>query len=212
MAEGRESPSDSGATPNADAVRDERRFLESFVGRTVADGPAGSLELFDEVYGRLRELADRLLEGERLEHTLQATALVHEAWMKLAGSAPVDWNDAEHFFATAARSMRRVLVDHARGKGRTKRGGGWRRVPLDDGEEERPADAAPEALDPLALDRALSDLERESPRQARLVELRWFSGLSVAATARVLGVSEGTVARDWRFARAWLARRLGADG
>ncbi len=205
----RAEPYPEAGPPTASA--EERRFLESF----VSDAPDEALELCEEVYDRLRELADRLLAGERIDHTLQATALVHEAWVRLAGSEnEADWHDAEHFFATAARALRRVLVDHARGKGRAKRGGGWGRVPLDPDAGAMGGATNDDSLDldPLVLDRALEELEAESPRQARLVELRWFSGLSVEATAKVLGVSEGTIARDWRFARAWLARRLREPG
>ena len=149
-----------------------------------------------------------MIASERAGHTLQPTALVHEAWMRLEGDER--WNDRQHFFATAARAMRRVLVDHARGRGRSKRAGGWRRVELE--EADSAGALLTEEVDLVELDAALAELEVLSPRQTRVVELRFFSGLEVDAVAAVLDVSEATVARDWRFARAWLARALqGSD-
>lgn len=156
-------------------------------------------------YGELHRIAKQMLAAERAGHTLQPTALVNEAWLRLKEQS--DWNDRFHFVATAARSMRRILVDHARTKNRIKRGEGWDRVELDTkliaGELET------SELDMLALDEALTQLEGLNERQARIVELRFFGGLDVEEVAQTLGISAPTVARDWRFARAWLARALG---
>ena len=156
------------------------------------------------VYRELRRIAAAYLRRERPNHTLQPTALVNEAFVQLIGHADVSWQNRAHFFAVAARMMRRLLVDHARGLGRAKRGGGARRVPLDDA-----LVFAPEQSDEfLALDQALERLAAAHPRQAQVVELRFFGGLSVEETAAVLKVSPNTVIRDWRFARAWLHRDI----
>jgi len=168
---------------------------------------SGSEHLIEGAYRELHAVAARLLGRERPDHTLQPTALVHEAWLRLEGDAR--WQDRTHFVATAARAMRRVLVDHARGRGRDKRGGGWERVELDGDLDGDLAGAARSGVDLVALDAALRELEEVAPRQARLVELRFFGGFEVAEAAVLLGVSEPTAARDWRFARAWLARQLG---
>jgi RNA polymerase sigma-70 factor (ECF subfamily) len=165
------------------------------------DDTSGSV-LVERAYLELREVAERLLGRERADHTLQPTALVHEAWLKLGTAGP--FGDRTHFVAASARAMRRVLVDHARGRGRYKRGGQWQRVALDG---LRTAEEDGE-VDLVELDVALSELEQAAPRQARLVELRFFGGFEVDEAAALLDVSPITAARDWRFARAWLARRL----
>ena len=166
--------------------------------------------LFERVYDELRSLADGYLNSERADHTLQPTALVHEAYLRLSTREETEspaWNDETHFYATAARAMHRVLVDHARGKQRAKRGGAWKRVDLD----ARIAWEDKEFVDLEALDTALEELEQLSPRQARVVELRFFGALPIPAIADVLDVSEMTVTRDWRFARAWLERALASS-
>ncbi|MGH7149523.1 MAG: sigma-70 family RNA polymerase sigma factor [Planctomycetota bacterium] len=192
--------------------RDDRRPPRAEVGtrllRAREQGEPGSEEkLFLLVYDELREIAGAFLRRERPDHTLQPTALVHEAWMRLVDAESVGWQGRAHFFGTAARAMRRILVEHARGKERLKRGGAWRRVDLDpdlmQGGEE---------VDLDALDRALEKLAALSERPARVVELRFFSGLPVETVAEVLGVSARTVEREWRFARAWLAEALGEPG
>jgi len=156
------------------------------------------------VYAELRKLARRYLRGERTGHTLQPTALVHEAWMRLnVESQPL--RNRAHFFAIAANLMRQVLVDHARARGAQKRFGGAVRVELDP--ETPAAEAAPELL---ALDQALTALERVDARKARIVELRFFAGLSNAELARALSISEPTAVRRWRVARMWLRRELEA--
>lgn len=168
-------------------------------------------ELFPLVYGELKELADRFLSGERAGHTLQATALVHEAYMRLVGPNQTPWESRAHFFGAAAQAVRRILIDHARAKGSLKRGGGGERVALSDVAELAREDDTRGAADLLALDEALRRLETLDPHKARVVELRFFGGLTADQTAAAMGVSPSTVARDWQFARAWLHRELGGD-
>ncbi|HEV2149029.1 MAG TPA: ECF-type sigma factor [Longimicrobiaceae bacterium] len=156
------------------------------------------------VYGELQRLAQRQLRGERGDHTLQATDLVHEAYVKLGGLERIEWKNRAQFFAIAAQAMRRVLVDHAVGRQAAKRGGERRKVPLDEAMlvlEEQTDDV-------LALNAALSALERSSPRLVRIVECRYFAGLSIEETAEALEISPATVKRDWTMARAWLSREL----
>lgn len=159
------------------------------------------------VYGELRQLAASHLRSERGDHTLQPTALVHEAYLRLVGQRSVSWANRAHFFGIAAQMMRRVLVDHARRRLAAKRSPGALRIDLGDEAAAAP-DRAPELL---ALDRALTELERLDPRQARVVELRFFAGLSVEETAEVAGVSTATVKREWRTARAFLRHEIGLD-
>jgi len=156
------------------------------------------------VYAELKDLAASALRGERVGHTLQATALVHEAWLRLVDQSRVAFGSREHFLGTAALAMRRVLVDHARARGREKRGGNARREILD---EDLCAErsALDLDLDVLALDQGLEELARHSARAAKVVELRFFAGLSEEETAATLGVARPTVTRDWRAARAWLS-------
>jgi RNA polymerase sigma-70 factor, ECF subfamily len=156
------------------------------------------------VYAELRRLAAHYMRGERSGHTLQATALVHEAYLRLVGIKDVDWQNRAHFFGVAASLMRRILVDHARAKQAKKRGGTDQKVSLDEAvlvERE-----APEQL--LALDEALERLAKRDARQARIVDLRYFAGLSEEEAAEVLGISVRTVKRDWNVARAWLYQQL----
>jgi RNA polymerase sigma factor (TIGR02999 family) len=162
--------------------------------------------LTELVHADLRRMAARFLAGERAAHTLQPTALAHEAWLRLVPLSSHRLQGRGHFMAIAARAMRQLLVDHARARGRQRRGGDWQRVSL----AEAPAGGTPEAdLDELLdLDRALESLAAEHPRAARVVELRAFGGLTIAETARVLGVSDVTVGDDWALAKAWLSRAL----
>jgi RNA polymerase sigma-70 factor, ECF subfamily len=162
---------------------------------------AAGRDLASVIYAELRRLAASRLRGERRDHTLQPTALVNEAWLKLA-DARVDWQNRAHFFGVAAITMRRILVDHARRRHTAKRGSGEARVPLDDVMEQL-AGPLPD-LQLLALDEALTRLASLDARQARVVELRYFAGLSVEDTAAAVGVSSGTVKREWAAARAWL--------
>jgi RNA polymerase sigma factor (TIGR02999 family) len=157
------------------------------------------------VYEELRHQAARYLRRERPGHTLQTTALIHEAYLRLIDAGDVDWQGRAHFFAIAANVMRRILVEHARRRDADKRGGSQVRVQLD----EALAVAKETDVDLLAIDKALDKLETIDPQQARVVELRFFSGLSVEETAAALGVSPSTVKRDWRVARAWLRREIG---
>jgi RNA polymerase sigma factor (TIGR02999 family) len=172
---------------------------------------AGSQEALDElipaVYSELRRLAQRHLEGERAPHSLQATALTHEVFLRLFGYQRVDWQNRAHFFAMASRIMRRVLVEHARRRKAAKRGHG-QRVTLSE------SHARTEALDieVLSLHQALSRLEEKDPRQGRVVELRYFGGLDINETAEVVGISPATVKRDWRVAKLWLRRELRRGG
>ena len=172
----------------------------------ILDDLSGSnrREVFDRllplVYDELRIIARGRLHHERQGHSLQATALVHEAYIRmLAGDGP-SWNDRGHFFSAAAEAMRRILIDHARKRGRAKRGGGRIQVSL--GDVEGVAGLPFEDL--LALDDAIQRLEGQAPRMAEIVRLRFFAGLSVEETAKALEVSERTVKRDWAVARAWL--------
>ena len=160
--------------------------------------------LFSAVYAELRRLAGRLMQEERPGHTLQATALVHEAYLRLADADSVDWQSRAHFFRIAARAMRQILVDHARERTAAKRGGGIRKVTLDSGVGL----AAIDGLDVLDLDRILSRLTEMDERMGRVVEYRVFAGMSVEEVAHVLGVSIRTVYNDWRVAKMWLSRQL----
>jgi RNA polymerase sigma-70 factor, ECF subfamily len=156
--------------------------------------------LIPVVYGELRRLAGYYLRSERPSHTLQPTALVHEAYIRLTGMQEVDWQGRAHFFAVAAQVMRHILVDHARAHAATKRGGDWEPVTLD--EARAVSLSRPEEF--VALDEALQRLSAMDARQGRIVELRFFGGLTEEETAEVLGVSARTIKRDWRLARAWL--------
>ena len=167
-------------------------------------GDAGALDrLIPLVHEELHRLAQGYMRGERPDHTLQATALVNEAYLRLVDAA-VDWKDRAHFFAVAATTMRRILVSHARGRLAAKRGQGGIAVTLC----EDHAVVAARDTDLLALDEALAALERIDPRQSRIVELRYFAGLTIEETAGALGVSPATVKLDWSLARAWLFREL----
>lgn len=161
------------------------------------------------VYDRLRRLAAHYLQQERQGHTLQPTALVHEAFVRLLGGAEVDWRDRGHFYAVAASVMRRVLVDAARARVAQKRGGGapWDHATAFD-PDRLPAHGTDAAQALWELHEALQGLARLNPRQAHVVELRYFGGLTVDEAATVLGTSPQTVMRDWKVARAWLAREL----
>jgi len=162
--------------------------------------PCAAEQLLPLVYHQLRALAEHYLRDERPGHTLQPTALVHEAYVRLVGPPGADWKDRAHFFAVAARAMRQILVDYARARGAAKRGGAQARVPLD--QLEQTAGQRDEYL--VALDDALSDLTVLDAHLARLVELRFFGGLDIDETAAVLGVSASTVKRDWLLAKGWL--------
>jgi len=174
-------------------------------------GNKGALDrLFPLVYAQLRVQARRYMRHEPAGITLQSTALVHEAYLRLVNANEVDWQDRKHFFSVAAQIMRRILVDAARARARAKRGGGAVRVDHSSAVDldKIPSSDSEAAALFCALDDALEELERLDPRRAKVVELRFFGGLSVDETAEALGVSPQTVMRDWRLARAWLAREL----
>lgn len=171
----------------------------------AAGDPQASRELLPLIYNELRAMARASLRGERPGATLQPTALVHEAYIRLFGAAPAGWNSRGHFFSAAARTMRHILVDQARRKASLKRGGNARRLDLD--ACELTIDAPSE--DVLALDEALTQLERSDPRKVQLITLHCFGGLSVEETAAALELSVSTVERELRFARALLSRHLG---
>jgi RNA polymerase sigma factor (TIGR02999 family) len=180
--------------------RDITALLKDWSG-----GDRAALEkLMPAVYEELRRLAAAHLRSERPDHTLQPTALVHEAYLRLADQRSVEWANRAHFFSIAARIMRRILVDHARRRRALKRDGAALRLTLAEAPSE---DRGPELL---ALDSALTSLESLDPRQAKIVELRFFGGLSVEETAEAAGISTATVKREWRTARAWLRREIGA--
>jgi RNA polymerase sigma factor (TIGR02999 family) len=162
-------------------------------------------KLFSLLYGELKQLARGQMGRERIGHTLQPTALVHELYMRLAAQSGVQWQDRAHFFGIAARVLRQILVDHARTTQSLKRGGDSVRISLD----EAISNLAPRDVDLVLLDDALIKLAQHDPRQCEIVELRFFGGLSIEETAEVTGLSPATVKRDWTIARAWLFREVG---
>ena len=182
------------------------------ITRLLQQWQAGSADAFERlmplVYDELRAIASRRVAGEWRQHHLQTTAVVNEAYVRLVGQRDVDWQNRGHFFALAAQLMRRILVDHARREQRQKRGSGSTAAVLDDA---IPAPSPPvDAVDTLDLDRALQTLERLDPDAAKIVELRFFGGLTLDETAAALGVSVATVKRDWAIAKGWLHRELAA--
>jgi RNA polymerase sigma factor (TIGR02999 family) len=181
-------------------MSDVTRILEKIEG---GDACAAG-ELLPLVYGQLRRIAQQHMAQERADHTLQATALVHEAYLRLVGERRIPWQNKAHFYAAAAEGMRRILLDHARARAREKRGGGRRRVPLS------VADVAESwnLEETLSLDDALRRLADRDPGIGEVVRLRFFAGLSIEETAEVLGVSKATVKRRWGYGRTWLYREL----
>ncbi len=174
----------------------------------VRNGDLGAEErLIAVVYKELRRLAASYLRKEAQDHTLQPTALVHEAYLRLTRMEQMDWQSRSHFFGVAAKLMRNILVDHARAHHAEKRGGSYKIIGLDEAFAASPG-RAPEIL---ALDEALDRLAKFDPRQCRIVELRFFSGLNEEETGEVLGVSSRTVKRDWRAAKAWLFREISSN-
>lgn len=172
------------------------------------DGDQTALDrLLPLVYDELHRIAARHMRGERRGNTLQTTALVNEAYMRLADYKRMQWQDRAHFFAVAAQAMRRILIDFARARGNRKRGGDLERVSLDEGAVASPHNST----DLLALNEALDQLERMNARQARVVELRYFGGLDEAEVGHVLGIAPRTVRADWQIARAWLYKTLASS-
>lgn len=193
------SGSPDGVAPRTPAGHDVTRLLLD-----LQQGREGAADaLVPVVYAELHDLAVHYMRGERESHTLQPTALVHEAYMRLVDQRNASWQNRSHFFGIAAQAMRRILVDHARRKRASKREGG-ERVTLD----ESVAEAPQRSVDLIALDDALLKLAALDPRQARVVELRYFGGLDIEQTAESLGISPATVKRDWTFARAFLQREM----
>ncbi|MBK8232323.1 MAG: sigma-70 family RNA polymerase sigma factor [Candidatus Eisenbacteria bacterium] len=182
-----------------------RGEITQLLARASEGAPAAIEQLFAAVYGELRRAADRQLRGERWNHTLQATELVHEAFLRLVDGSQCRLNDRVHFMAVAGQSMRRILVDHARRRGAQKRGGNWERMPLDEvlalGNEE-----AESML--VFLDQSLERLAGELPEMARLVELRHFAGLTHEECGELLGLSRSTIIRHLKYAESWLYRDM----
>ena len=172
-------------------------------------GEGGALDdLIAVVYPELKRIARRALRGERANHTLQTSALINEAYLRLVDQSALDWQDRGHFFAVATRVMRHILIDHARARDYAKRGGSITHLPLDDGAfavQER-------AKELIALDEALERLAIVDERKSQVVELRFFGGLTVEETAEVMGLSPITIKREWRVAKAWLHSELGNEG
>lgn len=179
--------------------------------RTVRSGDAdhdtAAARIFELVYEELRRLAAGIMRAERSDHTLQPTALVHEAYCNLVDHSAMEWENRAHFFGIAARAMREILVDHARHRQRARHGGGWARVTFRD----ELAVTEDSQIEVLELDEALCRLSQLHCRMGRIVELRVFVGLTAKETAHVLGVSERTVHEDWRVAKMWLRRELAAE-
>jgi RNA polymerase sigma-70 factor (ECF subfamily) len=178
--------------------------VTTLLGELDVGNDKAAADLVVSLYSELRSLASRHLRRERREHTLQTTALVHEAYLRLIDQREVHWKNREQFLGVAAQLMRRILVDHSRGHDAQKRGRGFEKISLDEASDV----SKEKATDVIALDEALTRLAEFDPQQARLVELRYFGGLSIEESAGVLGVSRTTLKRNWSLAKAWLAREL----
>lgn len=185
----------------------QQAAVTRILARASEGDAAATEELFPIVYEELRGIAAAFLKDERRAQTMQPTALVNEAYLRLIGPGETTWENRGHFFGAAARAIRRILTDHARHRNRARRGGGLDRVPL----HEDAVASDPSSVDFEALDAALSRLSEMDPQKGHIVELRFFGGLTVEHAALVLGISPSTVAREWQFARVWLGRELGAD-
>ncbi len=178
--------------------------VTQLLARWNSGDPSARDALVPLVYGELRKIARRCIAGQRGDHTLQPTALVHEAYLRLARHDSADWRDRVHFFAIAAQMMRQILVDHARKRASLKRGGNAVTILVEDAQP-----ASPEKnLDLLALDDAMKQLAALDPRQSQIVELRFFAGLSIEETAEVVNISPATTKREWATARLWLYRAM----
>jgi RNA polymerase sigma factor (TIGR02999 family) len=192
----------------ADALSPQDPPLTQLLRRAAAGEAAAADAVLPIVYGELRRIAKGRMAGERSDHTLQATALVHETWLKIVGMGDGEWSDRATFYQAAATAMRRILVDHARRRGRQKRGGGAARDPITLGAIEAPKPDLADAATFLQLDEEIARLEQSDPRAGAIVRLRFFGGLDVDETARALGLSRRTVLREWAFARARLFEAL----
>jgi len=185
-------------------IRDEITRLLTELGSDLDGSPEARNRLFVILYGELRRMAGGLMRAERNDHTLQPTALVNEAYLRLVNDPKAHWQNRAHFFGVAASAMRRILVDHARRRAAAKRGGEWKRVPMEEALDE----AGVSEVEILDLDQALTRLAAMDDRAARVVELRVFAGLEVKEIGLLLGVSERTVHNDWRVAKMWLSSEL----
>jgi RNA polymerase sigma factor (TIGR02999 family) len=183
------------------------RDITALLGEWSRGNRSALNQLLPLVYAELRRIAARQLGGERANHSLQATALVHEVYLRLVDQRQVDWQNRAHFFGVTAQVMRRILVDHARRRSASKRGGGVQCVSIDEAGEVSASNDMPI----LALDHALDRLAEADAGLARIVELRAFGGLTIEEAAHVLNVSPSTATRDWRIAKAWLNRELGSE-
>ena len=181
-----------------------KQEITALLGQVRRGDPKAASQLIGLVYPELRRLAQHYMGRERPGHTLQATALVHEVYLRIFGSEPIEWQDRAHFFAVAAKQMRQILVDHARAREAARRGGPRVQVSLGAVTEV----ALQPDYDLIALDETLARLEALDPRASRMVELRFFGGLTEAEAAEALGISPATLKRDWEFARAWLFDQL----
>lgn len=188
--------------PEITDLPDDR--TSDLVNQSLSGDHAAADRLIEQVYAKLHALAEELLRHESPSHTLQPTALVNEAYLRMVDQNRVDWKGTTHFYAVSARMMRRILVDHARGKKRLKRGGDFHRIQL----TEDICVSSRNEEDVLAVDDAINKLGQLHPRQAEVVELRFFGGLSVKQVAETLGVSKRTIESDWTVLRAWLRREL----
>lgn len=186
------------------STHDVTRLLLAWNG----NDPAAAERLFPLIYEHLRALAREYMRRERGGHTLQSTALVHEAFLRLTDGQSVDWQSRGHFYTLAARAMRRILVDHARARQAKRRGGVQQRVPLAEAEGAEPVKDGPVETDFVALDAALGRLAETYPRASQVVEMRFFAGMEVRHVAEALQVTDRTVMRDWQFAKLWLHREL----
>lgn len=187
--------------PSSPAREEVTRLLLNWPG----GDPEAPAQLMPIVYEELRQLARQYLQRERPDHTLQATGLVHEAYLRLVDQGTTTWQNRAHFFGVAAQVMRRILVDYARRHRAEKRGGTWEKIAFAEETLEPPADRA---IDLVALDEALKVLHALDPRQSQIVELRFFGGLTNEEVGEVLNVSPRTVKREWRMAKAWLRREM----
>ena len=184
-------------------AQSDREFLEQ-TAQWLAESDSGLADALPQVYDELRSIAHNCLRGERPNHTLQPTALVHEAYLRLRKQRNVDWGNEAQFLGVAARMMRRILVNHARDRAAQKRGGGATHLSLD----TALATLEQAAMPTLDVNQALTKLEEMDPRQAQIAELRFFGGLTVDQTAEVLGISPATVKREWTVAKMWLEREI----